>query len=531
MSSPLHGIHRALPLLTTFLLTSCSAIPHPPRTSILLANQQGDPLDPAPGFKPLDLSKFDAYLDDMFTDMASYCAEQRAIERGPCKVLIYVHGGLNSHHDSIQRSVTLNGKIRAAGYYPIFVVWDSSLFSSWLDHVAYVHHGLWSPRYKFLAPYVAATDELEGALKAPASWLSEIRHTIPPVGERSKLEEVAKQSYRDLITSPYFEVNDIWDPGRKDLADNRALWSEKVLPYVRSPLTAVSKIVTTPLVIQAAGGGAWDTMQRRATMLFRTEEQFTSLSAQNIATLAHFITRYQQDFLPQFCAVGTYTPPRDRAAFAAPRELEMKFVSCDDNLRLTIVSHSMGAIVVDQLLRFAPRIRVSNLVFMAAATSVDDYSDTVHHYLLDQRELHPKQDPTQVYHLVLHPTAEVFKEEFLGLPPRGSLLVWIDNFFSNPVSPLGRTVGRFINLFPEIAALNHETAERLRGQVHLKVFRYGKSCRCWSPQGHGDFGAFPFWQHEFWDPKEPTGDSASYVRWDDPSCKNAGQQPLCHDEH
>jgi hypothetical protein len=516
-----------LSILASLLLVSCSSIANPPRTNILMANQQGNPLDPGPGFTPLNPTKYDEYIDRVFVDLASYCAHRK-----PCQLLIYVHGGLNTYHESVKRSTNLTPQIRAAGFYPIFVDWDSSLFSSWWDHVANVHQGLWNPNYRFLAPYYATVDEIEGIAKAPAGWLTELRHTFPPVGEHSALQQKAKTAYLDMLGSPNVKVNDI-SIGDK-IADNRA-WSEKVLPYLWFPITGLAKVVTTPVLIQAAGGGAWDIMQRRAAMLFRTEQAFSGWRLNNEATLAHFITRFQHDFLPQFCRTHSYSPPpwsMRRSALNAPKPQEESNAGCESDLQLTLIGHSMGAIIVDQLLRYAPNIQVKNIVYLAAATTVEDYRETVHQYLLRQYvSPEKKASPTQMYHLVLHPIAEVFGEEWFGLPPRGSLLIWIDNYFSNPVTPLGRTVGRFLNLFPEIAAPDNEDAlKRLRGQIHVKVFRFGKSCHCWNPQGHGDFGSFPFWDPKFWDPMVPTDDRAPYVRWDDESCRTSGGPSHCRDE-
>lgn len=123
---------------------------------------------------------------------------------------------------------------------------------------------------------------------------------------------------------------------------------------------------------------------------------------------------------------------------------------------------------------------------------------------------------TQMFHLILHPLAEVSEKGFLDLSPRGSLLVWIDNYFTNPITPLDRTVGRFFNLLPELLY----TDDQLRERVHLKVFRVGASTECRNPQKHGDFGLFPFWEEEFWDPNVATDGHTPYVRWNDPVCGN-----------
>jgi hypothetical protein len=96
----------------------------------------------------------------------------------------------------------------------------------------------------------------------------------------------------------------------------------------------------------------------------------------------------------------------------------------------------------------------------------------------------------------------------VDLAPRGSLLIWIDNYFTDPPTPLGRRVGRFLNVVPELRFTNEKT----RSHVHLKVFRVGEDLRCWNPQKHGDFGDFPFWDERFWDPQEKTDETSAIHR-------------------
>jgi len=161
-----------------------------------------------------------------------------------------------------------------------------------------------------------------------------------------------------------------------------------------------------------------------------------------------------------------------------------------------------------------PDLNVGNIVFMAAATTTEDYQSTINPYLAR----HPK---TQMYHLVLHPRAEVSERNYYDFAPRGSLLVWIDNFFTDPSTPLGRRVGRFSNLMPELTF----TDPGIRGQVHVKVFRVGTPVSCWSPQKHGDFGSFPFWDKDFWSPSIYSGEDSPIRRLDKENCPSVKEGP------
>jgi hypothetical protein len=128
---------------------------------------------------------------------------------------------------------------------------------------------------------------------------------------------------------------------------------------------------------------------------------------------------------------------------------------------------------------------------MAGAATVRDYQDSLFPYLLENRN-------ARIYHLTLHPKAEV-RERFdpgipyLDFPPRGSLLAWVDDFLSAPETPLDRTVGRYENLISAV----HNTPDELRGRVHIKAFGAGRGAR--GPQKHADFTAYlKFWRPECW---------------------------------
>lgn len=62
-------------------------------------------------------------------------------KNNPQRILIYIHGGLNSPYGSINRAVQLSDGILAADSYPIFINWQSSLMSSYWEHVWYVRQG------------------------------------------------------------------------------------------------------------------------------------------------------------------------------------------------------------------------------------------------------------------------------------------------------------------------------------------------------------------------------------------------------
>lgn len=92
---------------------------------------------------------------------------------------------------------------------------------------------------------------------------------------------------------------------------------------------------------------------------------------------------------------------------------------------------------------------------------------------------------TQFHLLALHPVAEADEINAFDAVPRGSLLEWIDNFYTNPATHSERVFGKWANAVP---ALNLFAS--VRDQVHFKAFDVeGDSF----PQAHGQFHSIPFW--------------------------------------
>jgi hypothetical protein len=152
-------------------LKKCADVPVP-KTNIVMIRKDGEAIDPAdPRFALLDetgvYTNYDQRIAAIFADLRKFCAGH---PDRPCKVLFYFHGGLNDPHSSVERAQKLTAAIEARGIYPIFVNWDSSLVSTWWDHVAHVHKGLWQEKLFFpFVPYFIAADEVRSIAEAPSA--------------------------------------------------------------------------------------------------------------------------------------------------------------------------------------------------------------------------------------------------------------------------------------------------------------------------------------------------------------------------
>ncbi len=153
----------------------------------------------------------------------------------------------------------------------------------------------------------------------------------------------------------------------------------------------------------------------------------------------------------------------------------------------------MGAIILNNALRHFPQLHVKNIVYMAAACSLDDYQDTIFPYMMN-----PAHRETRIYHLTLQERAEFLERHWpwFEVAPRGSLLVWIDNFLEDPRYRLDRTAGRIFNLLREV----DRTPAEIRDRVHIKAFDFGSAVEKCHPQTHGGFDNVPFWKPEYWQP-------------------------------
>jgi hypothetical protein len=88
-----------------------------------------------------------------------------------------------------------------------------------------------------------------------------------------------------------------------------------------------------------------------------------------------------------------------------------------------------------------------------------------------------------------------------GVPVRGSLLTWIDEFFQTPESFGDRTLGTFEN-----AVIAYKLLPQTN-QIHLKAFgmnenQFAKGYSA-GPQKHGEFCNFEFWTSRYWSTNVP----------------------------
>lgn len=575
--------------LAVLALAGCAySIPHVPSQNILMFDGDGRPIDPqgnlsrtvsasesqTPSLETettsgsithVDLLSYpelpnnefkDAYLKNLFDCMQEYfliaparsdpprmaCKQKPKIEgpdppldprKDPKKIMIFVHGGMNTQLQTIKRAEKLYNQIAKAGYYPLFINWRASFTASYLEQLWYIRQG---EKQQVIGPATLlptfGVDVARGIARAPLVWTAQRANDLKTTPLASSLksknpdqvarELICKYEYRDEkeclekfrfrkspvclpfnVVSPAGERNSgnkLPSPNEQTIAisvgDDFRDCAEMDVSFLMYLATLPSRLLIEP-VVDALGTSAWDNMVRQTRLLFNVDDEFTKKASE--------IARQETS---SGNPVGTANIPRSGGLSIFLQRFSDKIKEDTKNgdtrpWEITLIGHSMGTIIVNQILREAMELQlklpITNIVYMAAAASVRDVQDSVLVYLQEHEK-------AKFYNLTLHPIAEE-REAYGHLGPvlfdpgpRGSLLVLIDNFLSKPLTHLDRTAGRYDNFMPAV----HNIPEKLWPQVRVKTFSAGRSEMVTreNPQRHSDFtGRFTFWVEDCWKPE------------------------------
>lgn len=483
------------------------------------------------GFSHITLDEPERYLDDLIDEVHRHFKDKGRTR----KVVLIVHGGLADNKANLETARDLAAQmIRDENApYPIFINWQSNLYSNLWAHVARVRQGRTKSYRTFHwltgIPYVIG-DVAKGVGRAPATWFYHYSNEIDRLNHRFACADRPANATYEALRNEYDHCVDgtsrcdvfpihkgrfahTKTEGAKSTARNALTNLVPIRTY--SPLIGQAagnrvagwlpvKLLVTPL-LDGLGTSAWDTMIRHVKIGFHNdgvdgaEPDAAAFAAthgveqprEGYGGIARFMRRLRAEVEKTQCQPG-----------------EARTDSTCLEWQLDLIGHSMGAIMANEILaEFPDRPVFNNIVYMAAAAPVSDYERTVIPYLERHKD-------TKMYHLMLHDFAEVREESAWGIPPSGSLLVWIDNFLSKPATLRDRTAGRFINLMPVLPS----TPRHLRSRIHVKTFGVGHRLRETDPQEHGEFnnfiGALPakdaatspvkrqpqlkFWEETFW---------------------------------
>lgn len=412
---------------------------------------------------------------------ASKLPEQRYVQamldhfvalRAQCpglQLTVYVHGGLNTFGNTAGRARQFSRQMLAEGHYPVFIGWDSSALPNYFDHLFRIRKGERKPLLAPLtSPLVLLEDLARSLVRIPAALYKEVHEglTVLPAVTAEEEEDYNDRRGR-LVTTGLTIVPAKAEDAKEAKGVGRSYWS------VVNPL----KLVGAPLV-DGLGSGAWDSMLRRTDLVLSKSSAFEDEPPLEVSEYA------------------------DTAATRFLREWQDKVQS--KGVVVNLIGHSMGAIVVTNILARHPLLRVDNVVFMGGAARIKDVADVVVPWLAS-----PLHAQARFYNLSLDPYNELAERVWLDSAPRGSLLNWIDGIFGEVNSFQDRTVGSWWNITrtAEDVFRVHGLQPRLAERVTLKRFAIGDDQ---GPQVHGAFDEYCFWRRAFWDSDaKPIRQSAS----------------------
>jgi pimeloyl-ACP methyl ester carboxylesterase len=492
------------------------------RDHVVLLDSDGDPrsIETRDGQPPggVDLGTYVRQRFVAMVDAATEHHRQRGQPDQPLRLLFYMHGGLNDEAEVHKSAVESWRPMEESGYFPVFLVWPTGFWSAYGEQVAEVSNGDRQDRSYAGAAGEMLGDTLGGLGGAPTAWRDSFRgffETGYGLGSDSHSMAIDQEwvaapdplaAGRRLVTAernvlftlaPAEGGKLVVDQVRRDRQGPRAAPA-----FAYSVLTSPARAVTTPFTI-GFGETAWDNMVRRSRTAVHAASEFefegpassptwAETRAAKIARLRAW-PRGTGGFARLFhlllaCAADRAPPA---PATGCPEGVGADHRKLLREARITLIGHSMGAIVANELLTAFPELPYERLIYMAAAASVRQTVDAV------APVLSRNQGCTKFFGLMLHPMNEAREASFFGLVPSGSLLQWVDSLYEHPKTVPDRTVGQWVNvrrtreLFPPSA----------RHWMLWRVFARAEETGRPIPLTHGGFNdverGIRFWEPQF----------------------------------
>lgn len=460
-------------------------IPEDKLPHMLAINQNGDsfPVEIANGARAGDRPDIDKQVEDIVDNIKA---------KGVNNILLIVHGGLNRIQKSVERAKEQTGEIlkkdaQRPAYYPIFVNWDSGMGEAYWDHLWRIRQGREAPKLgPVTSPAYLASDIGRALIRLPITYGYQGYNAIIPV-------QVASEDDLQRFNKEFYDREMPHEHGIRLGTDNQRTFLRRLWDKAGYVFPGVLKLVTTP-ALDTVGVSAWDNMLRRTMNVFRRSDDYipkddpTDTQSRDFDKLTLSAPTAENE---------SKSPPTGALAklMRALRGLKTKD-SNGPQYTITLIGHSMGTIILNELLRkYSDKekdLLYKNIVYMGAACSINDFESAVIPYLRNNVE-------TNFYNLTLHPSAEQ-NETILDLVPRGSLLVWIDTFATKPSTLADLRLGAWNNA---IAAWKF-IPQGVRRRITLKGFGINdpktntRESGYTKPQEHGDFNDEEFWDPGYW---------------------------------
>lgn len=344
------------------------------------------------------------------------------------KMTIFVHGGLNSFKTATDRVKKIKNLMLMDNKYPVFISWRSGGVSNYSDHLFSIRRGEKENLFVggITSPFILVEDILRSLARFPASTYNVLfgQNSIR-IDKYDKEEQYSDKALVELKKLGFVIHNSPNDTGH-GVGDFWSIWN---------PV----KLVTSPFV-DGLGTGAWNSMLRRTDLVLRRNESFNGVT--------------------------------DERSDTAVTKLFKKIALDMKDEEITIIGHSMGTIVANNIIARFQELNFNKIVYMAAACSIKDVETVISPYMQKNRN-------AKFYSLSLNPYRDMAENTGLDFVPRGSLLIWIDDTLGTINSFQDKTSGFWFNMIRGAKEAFKDPSVRQR--VHLTQF----GIKDGSPQEHG----------------------------------------------
>jgi hypothetical protein len=469
-------------------------------------------------------------------------------------ILLRIHGGTVRLGGAAADTEITSRIMNESSFYPIYLNWESSIQRSYADHLFRVRQGEayrgWDAGGVWLAPLYFVGDAGRAIAHTPITWTVQGKSFFAGGGATDGVAwEPAKRVHAALFDASR-PSGSLCQNGYTSLTsdatvhvefgpDCRSRWSRLlsttvgvvttigILPYDRNagrighntigraslklpthllwprlPLfsTWASRHIAwlplrpiASLVIDMIGAPAFDNMHRRTQMMIHlarddAQRDGTPPLAYRPATGA--VAQLMDSLQALVASAGDTMAPR-QCAWSAPSAAVRR--SADPPYRVTIVAHSLGAVIATDIVRGCPGIPFRNIVFIGAAATENEVESSIVPFLRSD-------SAARFFNLTVHPAAE--RDEWPNgnwAVAQGSMLSWLDGFIRDPRTDGERMLGTYENAITEIHAIPNE----VRNRVYIKSFPYlDRLHNRGLPYRHADFTNQPFWTCEFWMPAQ-----------------------------
>lgn len=366
------------------------------------------------------------------------------------ELLIYIHGGLVTRQAGIESAVELTQAVLSedSNIYPVSIVWRSGGWESYMDQLFSVRNGIVDkPLAIATSPFKLSSDLGRGIMDTPYAGGLEAHRLF--LSLQNKLNDCTElHNGKETVICP--------EPHDFSALDKVG----DVLGTARYFLMTPVRVGTAPF-INGLGRSGYENMIRRTREAFLRDTDLSS------------------DFEDHKGAVYQF--------FEA---LQKRINIQTHNIKITLIGHSMGTMLVNEIIRQFPELPYNNVVFMGAAVSIRDFQNAIAPHLSNEKTF-------KFYNLSLLPVAETREmNDFLNAVPSGSLLEWIDDMLTSPPTLADRTIGKWVNVRDVMPSF----PEKSRKNMTMRIF----GTRVGQPQEHGQFNDINrcFWRESFWTAKD-----------------------------